>query len=189
MDPAIDSVAAKIRTAFLAQKTIVFGKKAKVGGRYDKWSFWNQAAEKCLQLSADPDRFVECIFRNCPDPKTLFPNMLYGKLASRCWAQGEAAPIEDILIMEVKTNVETLKRLTGSSEIASYYHHVTDRFFPMLPYMRLLLFPMDPDLIRKFGMEAWEFLSTRPEHVKVLDKLGFRYNDFNEYMTTHGIRH
>jgi len=178
-----DQVADAIRTEFLAQKALVFKRKTRLDSRWDNWGLWNKAAVRCIELGADPERYVQAIFEGSPNPKMLFPNMLSGGMAERCWSAANSMPIADILTTELKNNYASLKQLTGSDQIDNYYDHVKAHWFPMLSYMRLLMFPMDPILLERYGIEAWEFLSSRPAHVKVLDQWGFRYNEFTEYMT------
>jgi len=174
-------LAEEIRNEFIRKKREVTNKNFRLGERWDKQKFWLAAAELCADKKVDPRSFMEAIFAHTQNAIGLLPNMLGGRMVQEALEYHFFYDIKDILRIEKKHNINMLKRISNSPEETLGY--LRDSLIPMLPYLRVFLSSFDPQVMKEFGEEAYEYIQVRPGHIEALADLGFDYEEFKSQMT------
>jgi hypothetical protein len=184
----LDVLAYKVRDAYRAKKNEIFGKPTQINPRHDKMEFWRNAAKICLEEAIDPAQFIEMVFAKCPNPRTLYPNMLFGNMAKEAVNELTVFPLEEILDIEVGHIVSALKRLTGGYDLNKYKEYIMDSSWPCYAFIRVMIIPNDEDVIKAYGREALDTFNNTPATKQVAIKRGFKVEQFIEEMHKRGYK-
>jgi hypothetical protein len=184
-----EAIATELRDLFFKKKKAILNRAYRPADRFDKYNFWVAAAEKCIALEADPHEYIEAIFDYCPDPKMILPHMIYGKGMDGWWERycGGQSSLKERLYEDLKNETTRLNRVSHSWDKKDFYKFLVDDSFFMYPYYRVYFFPDDDEIVRKFGIEAYDFFTTRPAFLKNFILLGMEYDKFvNKFKEIHG---
>lgn len=97
IEPPVDQIARKIRTAFFEEKSRGLKKKYKPNPRHDDMEFYRAAAQLVIDLKCDPCDFVTAAVKYCRVKGGPFASQLGGQAArgwyqQHCLAVGMPAP-------------------------------------------------------------------------------------------------
>lgn len=197
-----------IRSEFKRHKQEITGRKYNPNVRHDNESSWRAAAENCVQLNADPYRFVEACFKQCRSPAGPFANQLGGPGAKNWYlaeypsggpaneddyvAPDQNSPIpdmsaSDLVREEFKMAIELLVRRTGSKQPFDWYKDLMNFLVPIQPYTRVCLGHSLPGILEEWGEKACEQVTRNPALYNALIKMGFVEfeNIYKNYVRKH----
>ena len=176
LDPDLDGLATDLRKKFAEAKTEQMGRRYTPAERFRNMSIWYGVARKCLELHADPDDFIEAAFLFCSVPGGPFPQNLASRAMDRWY--GEAgrftsakplAPGETLFSRRLDGKVQAgmllAIRLAGANKIRLRDVVADDKMLrtDMCPaHVRMLLFPQDPEVAKRWRNEARAEIQTNP---------------------------
>lgn len=181
MNPDIENTSAEIKRYFYEFKRKQYGKPYSPAERFRKPAIWTAAAEKCVELKADPFNFVRASFQFNNVPGGPFPHQLAGVAISKwyralCRSVGATNDDVDLTEQEVK---EVMAR--GLNLIMSQERRPVDYLLDpygvrqdVLPaYARVFLFPKNMQILETWGRKATEELNSNPKLVDTVQRMGY----------------
>lgn len=175
-----ESIAIEIKAIFYKKKQQIHGRPYRPHARFNSFKFWLNAADKCVELEANPEEYVDAVFSYCPDVKMLLPHMIYGAGMNKWWKAytGNNKSLKIKIFQTIGNEVTRLKNITNSWKKEDYYEYVVDDTYFLYSHYRVFFFPGDEEIVKKFGVEAYTFLTTKPAYLKALCELGFELEKF-----------
>ncbi len=182
-----EGTATLIRNAYRERMTAFHastGRSYYPNPRHDTKENWLKAADRCIEAQSNPQDFVDAAFAMYKNPQGPFASQLCGSSAVR-WAQAYAANKvvldETVTVLEEEIKYEfvlahqLLQDHTGFPEAWRNLKTMSDEFASIRPFIRVAMAGRDDmrTVVKKFAKAAEDFLRYRPQHVAVLNKLGY----------------
>ena len=178
------NLAPELRKWYIAMKKDFIGKPYKPHPRFDTIKIWQAAAEKCLDLKADPFSFMRAGFIYSGMPKGPFPTHYASNAAvrwyqtySRMYSKDGKAP-EDVYAAEIKALIGDAAMQLHTQRITNFRDYLLDEHFCRLDvipaFVRIILMPSEPAVFHKWSRKAYQEIMSNPRLLDVLQgKLGY----------------
>lgn len=177
--PEVENVSVAIRNAFRSQKAQQTGRPYRPNARWDDDATWHRAAEACISSQADPTTWVQAVFINSRTPGGPFPNQLGGRAAAGWYAQlrdsvvdpdscGPADLLNEEITMELNNAITLAVSVDDPLKVV-----LMARYHALPPYVRVVLLPLDEDILERWGMAAYAQISQNPGLCDRLQQRGY----------------
>lgn len=183
MDANIGNTAAEIKKYFYNFKRTQIGKSYSPAERFRKPEIWNAAAEKCIELKADPYNFTRAAFQFNNVPGGPFPHQLAGNAMTKwyrnfCRNLGASNMTEhEVTEQEVRDLLARgLRLMTEQSRMRPRDYFLDDyavRLDILPAYIRVLLLSKDQEILKKWGHLATTELNSNPHLIDVINRMGY----------------
>ena len=177
--PEIANVAFAIRKAFRAQKAQQTGRPYRPNARWDDDDLWHNAAAACIQAQADPETWVKAVFTFSQTPGGPFPNQLCGRAAAS-WYENLKSSVVDpetkgpVDILDEEITMMLSNSLGWAVDMGRPLKEVLmSHCFAMPDYVRIVLMPKDPDLLKTWGNAAYTQITQNPRLCERLQARGY----------------
>ena len=187
MEAELRNLANEIRRAFIASKTKQIGRTYKPSPRLDKIELWAKAAAKCEFLEANPEIFVDSVFKYGvgKDHGGPYVNHLYSKVVDKAYRKY----LEEGNVEEKEENYVSEELASARDQIVSAikYRDMTPEEYllldivPIRPVIRLFLLPNSKKIWNKFCDRAKIELMNDPFLEKTLKTLKFNVEKLYEF--------
>lgn len=191
MNPDVSNTATEIKKYFYEFKRTQLSKPYSPADRYRRPEIWQAAAEKCIQLKADPYTFIRAAFMFNNVPGGPFPHQMAGQGAANwyskfCHLHGADGKTElEVMEQEVKSAMINGLRIVASQQTKPWTVFLTDDFAVRLDtvpaWVRVFLLPHSKEIMAKWGRVASQELTSSPHLLETVQKLGYKTDFINDY--------
>lgn len=188
----ISPLADNLRRIFGDQKTQQQGKKYRPHPRFREPKIWERAANRCNELGADPHELVAAAFSQCTIPGGPYPQHLGSGIIKR-WYEAYRKQNSDPDFPDRSATAHLVQhRINGCLRRALHQKQgtVKDYFLSeavpeheVPPYVRVVLFPNNKEMLRAWGKRALHQLRAEPRLYHALQELEFDVS-FMENLTS-----
>lgn len=182
LDPDLDALANDLRKMFVAAKSDQLGKSYKMHDRFRNIALWYAVAQKCKDLNADPQDFIEAAFNYCSVAGGPFPQNLATRAMDRWYKAltkvvGANLPagmtIADYRLAErVRTSLMTAMSIANANKLRLRDILLDEHMLKLdlcPAYVRVLLLPKDQGVVDKWGAKARSEIMSNPRLLKTLN--------------------
>jgi len=184
INPDEHNLAAELKKLFARMKTEQLGQSYKPAARFQKPALWIAAAKKCLELEADPFDFLRATFLYCSIPGGPYPQQLATNAAVRWYRQysksvikGESDTLYNSEIQGlICSAINNLLAISHGQGKTSWQILLDDNLLPdyVAPaFVRVLLRPLDPAMLEKYGRTARLEILSSPRLLRTLKELHY----------------
>jgi hypothetical protein len=183
MNPDIQNTAAEIKKYFYDFKRQQIGKSYTPADRFRKPEIWNTAAERCVDLKADPFNFVKAAFLYNNVAGGPYPHQMTGQAVVKWYNQflqasgASGLTLQDVTEKEVKSTIAHALRMLTSQNRKTWKEFLLDNYevrLDVVPaYVRIFIMSKDEDIKEKYGRLATEELNSNPHLIEVVQRMGY----------------
>lgn len=185
LDPDLDGLANALRKKYAEAKTAQMGRRYSPAARFKSIAIWYGVARKCLELTADPDDFIEAAFLYCSIPGGPYPQNLASRAMDRWYGEmlslvGKEPLAEGETIFSRRLRYVIRDTVNASLRIArannmrlrDVLNSPTLMDVETYPsYVRLALLPKDPEVVRRWSNSARAELRINARLLKTLQAI------------------
>jgi hypothetical protein len=189
MNPDTENLAPIIKRHFYEFKREQLSKPYSPGEKFRRHEIWSAAAEKCVQLQADPYNFVRAAFRYNRVPGGPFPNQLSGAVMTKWYGdllrEVQTAKGQNPIDAEIRLLMsEALQQGLQQNRVRLRDYFISELYVAASVYpafIRMLLFPQDQQIKDAWGKKATDEILANPQLLEVLRTGGYAIGFMQEF--------